>query len=78
MDKELGLRLIKIKLSTGQTEILCTSLTDTKKEIVMKKIKELYNLRWTEEEAYKLLKSRAKLEDFSGKTAFSSQTRFFC
>ena len=31
--------------------------------------KELYHLRWNEEEAYKLLKSRIELEDFSGKTA---------
>lgn len=76
MDKELGLRLIKIKLSTGQTEILCTSLTDTKK-YAHEEFKELYNLRWTEEEAYKLLKSRAKLEDFSGKTALAVKQDFF-
>ena len=31
--------------------------------------KELYHHRWSEEEAFKLLKSRVELEDFSGKTA---------
>lgn len=76
MDKKLGLRLIKIKLSTGQTEILCTSFTDTKK-YAHEEFKELYNLRWTEEEAYKLLKSRAILEDFSGKTALVVKQDFF-
>jgi hypothetical protein len=32
---------------------------------------ELYHFRRGEEEAYKLLKSRIEVEDFSGKTAIS-------
>lgn len=38
---------------------------------------ELYHYRWNEEEAYKLLKCRIELEDFSGKTAKSVKQDFF-
>ena len=61
-------RLIKVELDTGEIEILCTSLIDTK-QYPYEQFKELYHFRWNEEEAYKLLKSRIELEDFSGKTA---------
>ncbi len=61
-------RLIKVGLESGDVEILCTSLLDTEK-YVYEHFEELYHLRWNEEEAYKILKSRADLEDFSGKTA---------
>ena len=61
-------RLIRVELDTGEIEILCTSLIDTK-QYPYEQFKELYHFRWNEEEAYKLLKSRIELEDFSGKTA---------
>jgi hypothetical protein len=38
---------------------------------------ELYHYRWNEEEAYKLLKSRIELEDFSGKTAKAVKQDFY-
>jgi hypothetical protein len=63
-------RLVKVVLETGETEILCTSLTDLK-EFKHKVFKELYGFRWNEEEGYKLLKSRIEVERFSGKTALS-------
>lgn len=66
--KPINCRLIKVELDTGETEILCTSLTDTDKYPI-EQFKELYHLRWNEEEAYKLLKNRIELENFSGKTA---------
>lgn len=66
--KKVECRLIRVELENGEYEILCTSLTDTEKYIY-ENFKELYHLRWNEEEAYKLLKSRINLEDFSGKTA---------
>ncbi|MDR0575042.1 MAG: hypothetical protein LBG96_13655, partial [Tannerella sp.] len=37
---------------------------------------ELYHYRRNEEEAYKLLKSRMDMEDFSGKTAISVKQDF--
>lgn len=73
--KTIKCRLIKVILETGEIEILCTSLLDP---IKYKKegFKELYNLRWNHEEAYKLLKSRAELENFSGKTAIAVKQDF--
>jgi hypothetical protein len=68
IDKNIKCRLIKVELDTGEIEILCTSLIDTKK-YPHKIFKGLYHCRWNEEEAYKLLKNRIELEDFSGKTA---------
>jgi len=70
VDKPIECRLIKVELDTGETEILCTSLTDKEKYPVVE-FKELYHFRWNEEEAYKLLKNRIELEDFSGKTAIA-------
>ena len=61
-------RLIKVELDKGEIEILCTSLIDTK-QYPHQQFKELYHFRWNEEEAYKLLKNRIELENFSGKTA---------
>lgn len=61
-------RFIKVVLDSGEIEVLCTSLTDMK-NYQIQEFKELYHLRWNEEEAYKLLKCRAELEAFSGKTA---------
>lgn len=68
LDAELTCRLIKIELENGEKEVLCTSLTDTQ-TYLYEEFEQLYHYRWNEEEAYKLLKSRIELEDFSGKTA---------
>jgi hypothetical protein len=67
-DSTITCRLIKIVLGTGEKEILCTSLTDSEKYL-HEEFDSLYHYRWNEEEAYKLLKSRIELENFSGKTA---------
>lgn len=67
-DRPIKCRLLRIELPDGKSEILCTSLLDTEK-YAHGEFGKLYNYRWNEEEAYKLLKSRVELEDFSGKTA---------
>src|SRR5690606_22744506 len=36
---------------------------------ILEEFGDMYHLRWSEEEAYKLLKNRIELERFSGKTA---------
>ena len=61
-------RLVRVELDSGEVEILCTSLIDTE-QYPNEQFKELYHFRWNEEEAYKLLKNRIELENFSGKTA---------
>ncbi len=68
LDTEITCRLIKVELGNGEKEVLCTSLTDDK-SYPYSDFEQLYHYRWNEEEAYKLLKSRIELEDFSGKTA---------
>lgn len=68
--KLIRLRLIRIELETGETEILITSLTDTEK-YPHKVFAELYHLRWPVEEDYKALKYRLQVENFSGKSVHS-------
>ena len=62
----LRLRAVRIELPAGEAEILLTSLVfeDFDSEF----FKELYHLRWCEEEAYKHLKGPAEMENFSGKS----------
>lgn len=74
--KPIRCRLVKIDLPTGEKEILCTSLLDYE-EYPYDQFDALYHTRWNVEEAYKLLKSRAELEDFSGKTAIAVKQDFF-
>jgi hypothetical protein len=71
----LSVRLMKIKLEDGTTEVLCTSLTDIEK-YKYEEFESLYHYRWNEEEAYKLLKSRLELENFTGKTSRAVQQDF--
>jgi hypothetical protein len=75
IDKPIKCRLIKAHLENGEIEILCTSLIDP---IVYKTegFGLLYHLRWNHEESYKLLKSRAELESFSGKKSISVKQDF--
>lgn len=74
-DNEITCRLIKIELPTGENEILCASLLDEEK-YPFADFESLYHYRWNEEEAYKLLKNRVELENFSGKTARAIQQDF--
>jgi len=75
-DTTITCRLIKVILEDGTKEILCTSLLDTEK-YPYEEFAELYHYRWCAEEAYKLLKCRAEVENFSGKTAISVKQDFF-
>lgn len=67
---DLRLRLIRIELENGETEILITSLVDTESypaEIFY----DLYHHRWPVEEDYKLMKCRIEIENFTGKSVLS-------
>ena len=75
-DKELFVRLVKVALSTGETEILCTSLLD-EQAFPVTDFQDLYHKRWKAEEAFKMLKSRMELENFSGKTALAVRQDFY-
>ncbi len=68
--KPIEVRLIRVELESGETEILITSLTNMDafpKELFA----DLYHLRWPIEEDYKTVKYRLQIENFSGKTVHS-------
>ena len=66
----LTLRLIRVKLQTGETEILITSLTD-QEACPIHLFAELYHYRWPVEEDYKVMKTRMQTENFTGKSVLS-------
>ena len=68
--KPLRLRLVRVQLDTGETEILITSLTDS--DLYPAHIfDELYHQRWPVEEDYKKAKCWIEIENFSGKSVLS-------
>lgn len=66
----LRLRLIRVELPSGETEILITSLTDSDAH-PHHLFADLYHHRWPVEEDYKIMKSRLELENWSGESAHS-------
>jgi hypothetical protein len=70
------LRAVKIKLKSGETEILITSLLD-KKEYKTKMFKDFYFKRWGIEEEYKTIKSLLQIENFTGITQIAINQDFF-
>jgi Transposase DDE domain len=74
--KPLKVRLIKVILDSGETEVLITSLLD---ELLYpySLFKELYHLRWGIEEGYKTLKCTLEVESFTGKTPHAIYQEFY-
>jgi hypothetical protein len=75
LKKKVKIRVLVIKLSTGEKEILITSLID-KKRFRHAIFKDLYFLRWGIEENYKSHKVQIEIENFSGKTPFAIEQDF--
>jgi hypothetical protein len=67
--KDYPVRVLKVELSTGETETLITSLHQ--KQLPIKNAGALYFERWKIETAYDVIKSKLELENFSGKTKVS-------
>jgi hypothetical protein len=63
-------RLIRVRLPTGNIEVLMTSLLDPD-TYPADAFAELYHLRWAQEECYKCFKSRVEVENWSGKSALT-------
>jgi len=63
--ESINLRLVRVDLPTGTTEILITSLVDEIK-YPTSIFADLYHQRWDVEEDYKVMKSRLNIENFSG------------
>ena len=68
-------RFICIELSTGEKEVLITSLLDQEK-YPYEVFRQLYHLRWNVEESYKKDKHRLQLENFSGTSLIAIQQDF--
>jgi hypothetical protein len=62
----IRLRLVRVELESGESEVLITSLIDTVK-FPYQHFAELYHDRWPIEEDYKVMKCRIEVENFSGK-----------
>lgn len=70
------LRIVKIPLPTGETELLLTTLTN--KTDTLEALSEVYQGRWTSmEEGYKKQKVTMQLENFSGKSLISIQQEYW-
>jgi hypothetical protein len=63
----LQLRLIRVRLKSGEEEFLITSLLDEER-FPSSLFKHLYHLRWGVEEGYKKEKCWAEVENISGRT----------
>jgi hypothetical protein len=64
---ELKVRFISVRLSTGELEVLATSLLDEETYPAQEFLK-VYYKRWGIETYYKVIKGRLDLENFSGLT----------
>ena len=63
-------RLIRIELNTGETEVLATTLLDENR-YPFEIFGDLYHKRWAVEEDYKIMKCRIEIENFTGKSVRS-------
>ena len=64
----IAVRFVALRLSTGELEVLVTSLLDQSRFSIAD-LKAIYHLRWGIETLFDLLKNRLSLENFTGKTA---------
>jgi hypothetical protein len=74
--KPIKVRLIRVELDTGETEVLITSLLDIE-HYPAKIFHDLYHSRWPVEEDYKIIKRRLDIENFSGKSKHSVYQDFY-
>lgn len=69
-DTPLAVRLIRVTLPNGETELLATSLLN-QEAYPSENFSHLYALRWQEEVRFDVLKSNLGLENFSGYSVLS-------
>ncbi len=74
--KPLKVRLVKVILDSGETEVLVTSLLE-ESLYPYSLFKELYHLRWGVEEEYKTIKNALEVESFTGKTTHAIYQEFY-
>jgi hypothetical protein len=76
LPRQITVRLVRVILSSGEVEILVTSLRD-ESLYPTAEFGALYFLRWGSETFYDLLKNRLLLENFTGKTAEAVKQDFY-
>ena len=76
LPQTLAVRFVRVRLSTGEWEVLVTSLTD-EQSFPTEIFRELYYLRWGVETFYGVLKTRLGLENFTGIKAEAVRQDFF-
>jgi hypothetical protein len=74
--QRLRLRLIRVALEGGNTEVLLTTLTDVK-AYRAEEFKQVYAWRWGEETYFDRLKNIYEVERFSGKTVLAIEQDFY-
>ncbi len=72
----ITVRFVTVRLSTGELEILVTSLLE-EQSYPASEFKAIYNFRWGAETLYDVIKNRLSLENFSGKTALAVKQDFY-
>jgi hypothetical protein len=73
---ELIVRFVSVRLSTGELEVLATSLLD-EELYPTEEFLEVYHYRWNHETFYGTMKSRLDLENFSGQTVEAVRQDYF-
>ncbi|MBS1500788.1 MAG: IS4 family transposase, partial [Bacteroidetes bacterium] len=73
----IQVRLIRVDLPGGETEVLITTLLDSKKHPT-KMFMKLYFMRWKVETFYDELKNKLKAEHFSGYSDTTIRQDLFC
>lgn len=73
--RQITVRLIRLTLDSGETEVLITSLLD-EDLYPLPEFGPLYFLRWGSETFYDLLKNRLQLENFTGQTVDAVEQDF--
>jgi len=74
-NEEIEVRVIKLKLSTGETETLITDIWDDK--IDVNGFGELYFMRWPIETKFDIVKNKLEIENFSGRTVEAIKQDFY-
>lgn len=75
-DPTIKLRVVKIRLSSGEDEYIVTSVLNSN-ELSKEDLKHIYHLRWGEEEHFKFQKQSVEIENFSGKTGESIRQDYY-
>ncbi len=76
LPQRLTLRLIRVKLESGEEEVLGTSLVDTR-TYRRAEFKQVYGWRWNEETYFERLKNIFEVERFSGMSVRSIEQDFY-